>query len=62
MTFDSKRRLMNQHVRMRDVTGAEHDGIVREVHDEVYILANGDGTLTIINRADGNVVSVRVLA
>ncbi len=61
MTFDTA-RLLNQHVVVRDRSGKEYTGFMREVHSDVYVLRNGDGTVTIINRSDANVSSVRVLA
>ena len=53
-------RLLHQHVVMRDRTGQEYEGTVREVHEDVYVLANGDGSAVIVDRKEGNVVSVRI--
>ena len=59
MPFDPM-RLLHQHIVARDRTGKEYEGIVREIHEDVYVLANGDGTSVVLSRAEGNVVSVRV--
>ena len=59
MPFDPM-RLLHQHVTVRDRTGKEYEGFVKEINEDVYVLANGDGTSVILSRSEGNVVSVRV--
>lgn len=59
MSFDI-RRLINQHVRVRDRTGAEYEGFVKEIHLDAVLLADGNGTSTLLSRSHGNIVSVKV--
>lgn len=59
MPFDV-RRMLNRRVRLRDRTGAEYEGIVKEIHMDMWALENGDGTITYISRSASNVVSARV--
>lgn len=61
LTFDL-RRLMNQRIVLRDRTGESYAGIVKEIHLDSLVLTNGDGTVTLVSRSNGNIVSVRILA
>lgn len=59
MPFDVH-RVLNRQVIVRDRTGAEHRGIVKEIHLDMFVLANGDGTTVFISRSGANVVSMRL--
>lgn len=59
MPFDV-RRMLNRKVRIRDRTGWEYVGIVKEIHMDMWVVENGDGTTTYVSRSGANVVSVRV--
>jgi hypothetical protein len=59
MPFDV-RRVLNRNVRVRDRTGCEYTGVIKEVHLDMFVLVNGDGTETFVSRSGANVVSVRV--
>ena len=60
MPFDVG-RVLNRRVRIRDRTGEEYAGVIKEVHLDMFVLVNGDGTETYVSRSGANVVSVRVL-
>jgi hypothetical protein len=47
-------------VRIRDRTGCEYSGVIKEIHLDMFVLVNGDGTETFVSRSGANVVSVRV--
>lgn len=59
MPFDHK-RILSRSVTIRDRTGEVYTGIVKEVHLDMFVLTNGDGTMTYISRSGSNVVSIRV--
>jgi hypothetical protein len=59
MTFDVN-RVLNRKVAIRDRTGEVYAGIVKEVHLDMFVLVNGDGTTMFISRSGANVVSIRV--
>jgi len=51
--------VLSAHVVVRDTTGKDYEGFVRNVHENAVVLANGDGTATVIDLE--YIVSVRVL-
>lgn len=59
MPFDVG-RVLNRSVRIRDRTGEEYVGVIKEIHLDTFVLANGDGTMTYVSRSGANVVSIRV--
>lgn len=59
MPFDIH-RILNRVVVLRDRTGAEYRGVVKEVHSDMFVLENGDGTSAFVSRSGHNVVSVRL--
>jgi len=54
------RRVINRQVLIRDRTGSEYRGVVKEIHLDMFALENGDGTVVFISRSGANVVSMRL--
>lgn len=59
MPFDIH-RVLNRQVSILDRTGSEYRGVVKEIHLDMFVLENGDGTTVFISRSGANVVSMRL--
>ncbi len=54
-------RFLGCHVRVMDRTGTTHDGILREIWQDAFVIVRTDGRPVVLSRSHGNIVSVTYL-